>query len=69
MHHRVRYIQRSELRGVPLVAVQREDGSMATGRYLVRRRGRHDYVYIQYRDGERVKEKYWGIVAENRGRG
>lgn len=66
--HRVRYIHRSELRGVPrTIAVQREDGSMAAGRYLVRRRGRRDYVYVQWRDGERVREKYWGVVLDERG--
>jgi len=59
--HYVRHIYRAKLKGT--VGVQREDGSMAQARFVVRKRRNREYAYIQWRDGHKVREKYWGVVV------
>ncbi len=61
MGHYTRRIHRAKLNDV--VMVQREDGTMAQARYLVRKRRTREYAYIQWRDGSRVREKYIGVVV------
>lgn len=62
MKHYVRSIRRSQLKQT--IGMQRDDGSMAQARFLVRHRRGRSYAYIQWRDGKRIREKYWGVVVD-----
>lgn len=62
MKHYVRHIRKAQLK--QSIAMQREDGSMAQAHFKVRRRRGRKYAYIQWRDGRKIREKYWGVVID-----